>query len=614
MNRRSQLTTVFVALMVAISMVGMAGTVGANGGMDSDQTVHTMENGEDVYLVFGADLGEQSLEEYIEAHVSDEPGVATAEQESDSEVIQYQDVGQININEQSEAVAIAMDGAEATAIQEVNQQNQNTQMGDASAENYAGGSHETTIEEVGDVYVIMGNDNGQEFNGWGAVGDDGETTVSQTAEASVSQAQAVNQANIVQNNTAFAFAENGSEATAVQMTEQSNINLQEGYASATNVYGADLEGDKDLHDEHKKYNGDSTAPSADQDADASVEQVQEIEQVNSYEMGSAIAIAVGEDSSATAVQITDQTNLNEQLGTAEAMNVLMDSAGMHVATASADGATEVVTQDADEEYSDTELKGDEASDVGQTAEANVTQYQSVEQVNINIDSSAQAIATDGSTAEAVQLTFQQNVNAQIGSAEALNVFLEDDDIDYDDAKDQYEGAIKTSTTTAMVNGDGLADANSTTFDYDGDNDQLNDVEQYSSADVEQNQEVAQVNLQSNNALAVAEDAGDAFAFQMTMQENENVQFTSAESASVAEGAVGDDADEDAKDHDDEDQKADDDDEKKTDDDDKSTIEPSESDSDSDDEQKKEDDSVPGFGVVVALVAVLAAAMFARFEH
>ena len=611
MNRRSQLTTVFVALMVAISMVGMAGTVGANGSMDSDRTVHTMENGEDVYLVFGVDLGDQSVEEFIDDHVTDNPGEPAADQDTVSEVIQYQDVGQVNINEQGEAVAIAMDGAEATAIQEVNQQNANTQEGVASAENNAGVSQETTIEEVGDVFVVMGDENGQEYNGWGAVDEDGETTVSQDAEASVSQAQAVNQANIVQNNTALAFAENGSEATAVQMTEQSNINLQEGYASATNVYGADLEGDKDLHDEHKKYDGDSTAPSAEQDADASVEQAQEIEQVNSVEMGSAIAIAVGEDSSATAVQITDQTNLNEQLGTAEAMNVLMDSAGMHVATASADGATEVVTQDADEEYSDTELKGDEASDVGQTAEANVTQYQSVEQVNINLDSSAQAIATDGSTAEAVQLTFQQNVNAQIGSAEALNVFLEDDDIDYDDAKDQYEGAIKTSTTTAMVNGDGLADANSTTFDYDGDNEQLNDVEQHSSAEVEQSQEVAQMNLQSNNALAVAEDAGDAFAFQMTMQENENLQFTSAESASVAEGAVGDDADEDEKDHDDDEKKTDDED--KTDDDDKSTIEASDSDSD-DDEQKKEDDSVPGFGVVVALVAVLAAAMFARFEH
>ncbi|ELY45764.1 PGF-CTERM sorting domain-containing protein [Natronorubrum tibetense] len=612
MNRRSQLTTVFVALMVAISMVGMAGTVGANGSMDSDRTVHTMENGEDVYLVFGVDLGDQSVEEFIDDHVTDNPGEPAADQDTVSEVIQYQDVGQVNINEQGEAVAIAMDGAEATAIQEVNQQNANTQEGVASAENNAGVSQETTIEEVGDVFVVMGDENGQEYNGWGAVDEDGETTVSQDAEASVSQAQAVNQANIVQNNTALAFAENGSEATAVQMTEQSNINLQEGYASATNVYGADLEGDKDLHDEHKKYDGDSTAPSAEQDADASVEQIQEIEQVNSVEMGSAIAIAVGEDSSATAVQITDQTNLNEQLGTAEAMNVLMDSAGMHVATASADGATDVVTQDADEEYSDTELKGDEASDVGQTAEANVTQYQSVEQVNINLDSSAQAIATDGSTAEAVQLTFQQNVNAQIGSAEALNVFLEDDeDIDYDDAKDQYEGAIKTSTTTAMVNGDGLADANSTTFDYDGDNEQLNDVEQHSSADVEQSQQVAQTNLQSNNALAVAEDAGDAFAFQMTMQENENLQFTSAESASVAEGAVGDDADEDEKDHDDDEKKSDDD--EKTDDDDKSTIEASDSDAD-DDEQKKEDDSVPGFGVVVALVAVLAAAMFARFEH
>lgn len=593
-------------------MVGMAGTVGANGGTASDQTVHTMEDGEDVYLVFGADLGEQSLEEYIDAHVSDDPGVATAEQDSDSEVIQYQDVGQVNINEQGEAVAIAMGGGEATAIQEASQDNTNSQVGDASADNSAGVSHETTLEEVGDVYVIMGNDNGQEYNGWGAVGDDGETTVSQTAEASVSQAQAVGQANIIQNNTAFAFAENDSSATAVQLTEQSNINLQEGYASATNVYGADLDEDKDAHDAHKKSSGDGTAPSVDQDADSTVEQAQEVEQVNSIEQGSAIAIAVGEDSSATAVQISEQTNLNEQIGTAEAMNVLMDSAGMHVATASADGATEVVTQDADEEYGSTEKKQDDGDDVNQTAEASVTQYQSVEQVNINLDSSAQAIATDGSEAEAVQLTFQQNINAQIGSAEAMNVFLEGEDIDYEDTKDQYEGAVKTSTTTAMVNGDGVEDADRTTFDYDGDNDQLNDVHQHSSAEVEQSQEVAQMNLLSNNALAVAEDEGDAFAFQMTVQENENVQFTSSESTAVDEGTVDDEGDEDEKKTDDEDQKAENDDEKKTDDDDKSTIEASESDSDDDDDKQKEDDSVPGFGVVVALVAVLAAALFARF--
>jgi len=426
----------------------------------------------------------------------------------------------------------------------------------------------------------------------------------------------------------------------VQLTEQSNVNLQEGSATASNVFGADLEEDTDRHEKHKKSDGDSSGLSADQTADATVEQAQEIEQVNTYEQGSAIAIAVGEDSTATAVQISDQTNFNEQIGTAEAINVLMESAGMHVATASADGTTDVVSQDGLEKDGHDDKKGDDGADVTQTADASVAQFQSVEQANLNLNSSAEAIATDGSEAEAVQLTFQQNVNAQVASADALNVFLEDADeitdekIDdkkdnkkADDKKDdkkhedghQYDGAIMTETTSMSINGDGVADADRTTFDYDGTNEQLNDVDQFSTAAIEQSQELTQLNLQSNNALAVADDDGSASAFQMAMQENENVQISSAESTTVEEESINGD---DSEAHDDDkstaeatESDADDDDsaveptESDADDDD-STVEAT--DSDADDEQKDDEaeDSVPGFGVAVALVALLAAAMLA----
>ncbi|WP_265112383.1 PGF-CTERM sorting domain-containing protein [Halosolutus halophilus] len=584
-------------------MVAAAGPA-AIAGEDNDDGMQTieMENGEALYLSFGADLGDMSLEEYVEEH-ADESGT------SNSEVIQYQDVDQVNINEQGQAVSISIDGGEATAIQEVNQENNNSQIGQAAAENFAG--HETMFEDVGDVYLIMG-DGDKQFDGWGIVDDNGEATVTQTAEASVSQAQEVSQANVIQNTTALAYAEDESTATAVQVTEQSNLNLQEGSANATNVYGDNYDGDK-----HKKGD-DGDAATAAQAASATVEQAQEVQQINVHERNAAVAIAVGDNASATAVQISEQSNINEQIGTAEAINVLMESAGMHVATASTDGTTDVVSQDSADYPEPKDKKGDHADDgVTQAAEASVTQYQSVEQVNFNLNSSAQAIATGGSEAEAVQLTYQQNINAQVASAEALNVFLEDADGDHD-KKDKkgdgdyeeghdYEGVFTTETTTATINGDGVGDTNMTAFDYDGSNDQLNDVDQYSNAEIEQSQNVTQVNLvNSNTALAVAEDEGSASAFQISMQENENVQIANAEATSVHEEPVDD---EDEKDQDDEDEK-DHDEEQTNDDEESDTVEETKSESESDDDTKK-DDSMPGFGAAVALVAMLAAAMLAR---
>jgi hypothetical protein len=144
-----------------------------------------------------------TLEEYIEEHAGDNPSG-----EANAEVVQYQDVGQVNIVEQGEAVSVAVGGGEATAIQQVDQQNSNEQAGEAVAENY-----ETEFEDVGDVYMVMGDGPDKQFDGWGIIDDD--ATVTQTAEASVTQAQEVGQANVIQNATALAIAENESSANAV---------------------------------------------------------------------------------------------------------------------------------------------------------------------------------------------------------------------------------------------------------------------------------------------------------------------------------------------------------------------------------------------------------------
>ncbi|WIV67890.1 PGF-CTERM sorting domain-containing protein [Natrialbaceae archaeon AArc-T1-2] len=595
MKRSIRFTTVLVAAMVAIAMTGMAIPAGANDGTAPTSDVHAMENGEDLYLSFGADFDDESLEEYIEKYADDNPS-----DDANAEVVQYQDVSQVNVHEQGQAVAISIDGGDATAIQDVAQQNDNVQEADATAEN-----HETTFEDVGNVYVVVGNGSDKQFDGWGIV-DDGDSTVTQAAEAAVSQTQDVSQANVNQNTTAFALAENESTANALQQTQQSNLNLQEGSANATNVYASDLEdGETDRYDEHKK--GDDDRPNAQQSADADVEQIQEVDQVNSFD-GSAVAIAVGEDSVATAAQIAEQSNLNEQIGTAEAMNVLMDAAGMNVATANTDGGTDVVDQDSTEYPKPTDKNDDDPhdGDVSQTAEASVTQYQSAEQLNVELNSSATAIATNGSEAEAIQLTFQQNVNAQVGSAEALNVFFEDatDDCEYEDGYD-YDGAVLTETTSATIGGDGVEDADRTTFDYDGDNDQLNDVDQYSTAEIEQSQDVTQVNQNSNNALAVAEDDGNASAFQMTIQENENVQIASSEATAVEEGSIDDERD-DKKDEAEKDDKKDE--AEKDDKKDEATNDYDDEKADTEAADETKEEAMPGFGVAVALVAMLAAAM------
>ena len=495
-TRRSRYTTVLMACIVSISMLAAGAPAAMAGGNDDVQadSVHALEDGEDLYLVFGADLEGMSLEEYIDAHASEE---LNANQTSNTEIIQHQNVDQVNINEQGEAVSISIDGGEATAIQEANQLNANSQTGDASAESNAVSSQTTQFENVGDVYLVMGDSGGQQFNGWGVATEKGDKkTITQSAEASVTQAQDVAQGNYNEQSTAFAFATQNSSATALQQTDQYNENLQQGAANATNVYVGQGE-----------Y--------AEQSANSWLTQQQAVEQTNVNEQGAAVAIAVGENSTATAIQVTDQTNLNEQVGSTNAANLIASMGDMNVAST---GGSDVV---------DTETPHDDKKDKddSQAATTSVTQEQAVEQLNINLQNTAVAIAINDSEAEAVQMASQQNYNAQIGSAAALNV--------YASPGFNYDSASQTSSTTVTVGGDDVEEAPGMSYDYDTSAEQTSDVTQDATATLEQTQFVTQENVnEQHSAIAIAEDDGSAAATQVSMQENENVQMSAVAATNV----------------------------------------------------------------------------------
>ncbi|SEP65638.1 hypothetical protein [Natrinema salaciae] len=497
--------------MVALSMVAVgapAATAGGDGDLENG-TVHALEDGEELYLVFGADLSDMSLEEYVDQHAGD-----TAD--STAQVIQYQDVDQVNLNEQGSAVSISIDGGEATAIQESNQYNDNEQRGSATAANRLQ-SAETQFENVGNVNIIIGNGGDQQFDGWGVKDKKGDETVTQEALAAVTQSQDVAQVNYNNQSTAFALAVNDSDATAVQQSYQRNENLQEGVANASNVYLGDGEFG------HKKDKSGDHGPSVGQDADSLLTQQQDVEQANLNEQRGAVAIAVGANSTATAIQFTDQSNLNTQLGSADASNLLASSAGMNVATAG-DVSSDMLSTETETHKPD--KKGDDGTE--QTATAGVAQEQGVEQRNINLQNSAMAIAENGSEATAVQLAYQQNYNAQIGYADALNVYASPGYVSDDVAR--------TSSTTVTIDGNSGATPGMS-YDFDSNATQTNDGEQEASAAIEQYQFISQENLnQQHTSLAVAADNGSAGSSQITMQENENIQLTSVASTNVWVGA------------------------------------------------------------------------------
>ncbi len=498
---------------------GAGGAAAADDPDASNGTTHALENDEGLYLVFGA-ADDMTLEEYIEEHASGG--------EVDAEVTQYQDVDQVNINQQGNATSISIDGGEATAVQEASQYNDNEQFGDASAQNVQG--DETQFDDVGDVTIIMGNGDGQQFDGWGVAdkkGDKAEVDGDQEADAVVTQVQEVGQLNYNEQNTAFAIAENESEATALQQSHQENQNLQQGVANATNVYM----GNGEFADKTGDHAKSDDSPGADQVASAEVAQGQAIDQTNYNEQDGAVAIAVGEDSAATAIQLTDQTNLNEQLGEADATNVLTSMDGMNVAIAGADNTDVVDTDSVVEEFGedkddkDHHKKGDDEQ--LQSATSKVSQEQRAEQMNVNLQNTAFAYATNESEATAVQLAHQTNLNAQVGFADALNV--------YAGPTHMYENAMVTETTSVTVGGDDVDGLEGISYDYDAK--QTNDPEQHASAQLEQVQFINQENVNEQQAaIAVAENGNSSDSAQVSMQENENIQFGSVSATNVWAGA------------------------------------------------------------------------------
>ncbi|ELY81159.1 hypothetical protein [Natrinema pallidum] len=504
--------------MIALSMVAAgvpAATAGGEGELDAG-TVHALEEGEELYLVFGADLSDQSLEEYVDEHADDSSN-------ADTEIVQYQDVDQVNINEQGSAVSIAIDGGEATAIQESNQENDNVQSGEAISKSGSVETATTQFENVGDVNIIIGNGGDQQFDGWGVKDKKGDETITQEAVASVAQSQTVGQVNYNNQSTAFAFAMDDSDATALQQSYQRNENLQEGMANASNVYL----GDGKVGHKKDKSGDHGAGSSTGQDADALLEQSQDVVQENVNEQGGAVAIAIGENSTATAIQFTDQSNLNEQIGSADASNLMATATGMNVATAG-NVSGDILSTETDVGEPDKEDKKD-GIDGEQVATAGVAQEQAVEQRNINLQNTALAIAQNGSESTAIQLAYQQNYNAQVGYADAINVYASPGYVTDD--------VTRTSSTTVTVDGNAGEAIPGASYDYAGTANQTNDAEQTASAAIVQSQLITQENLnEQHTAVAVAEDGGSAGSSQISLQENENVQLTSVASTNVWAGA------------------------------------------------------------------------------
>ncbi len=434
----------------------------------SGDVVHA--DGDDVYLIFGVDTEDIDLESWLADHKDD---VHASSQESSSEVIQYQDVSQLNVNQQENAIAISIDGGEADAIQRTYQNNQNVQAGKAVSKNAKGGHKKRTFEDVANAFIVFAHESGSsEFSGW--VVSDEEYQSEQSAEADIDQEQEVDQVNYSSQSRAVAVAEGESYARSYQRSFQLNENVQDAEALAMNV------GDGD-----------------DQSADSSVDQSQDVDQLNYNEQGVAVALAVGEGSVAKAWQISCQFNRNKQIANAAALNFDPTPVDEYMATAQMTG-----------DYSDSDVKRSSDGSMQaneQGAESEIDQFQDVSQRNSSMQNAALAVALDDSESMATQASYQGNFNAQIASATSVNV---------DEGRMQVEGVMKGTD----AKGDG-----SWAVAYDNGHDQVNTQEALS--EIEQVQYIEQLNVnEQNSAIAFSIDNGDATAEQLNYQRNENVQY------------------------------------------------------------------------------------------
>ncbi|MFU8867043.1 hypothetical protein [Natronococcus sp.] len=436
--------------------------------------------GDDLYLVFGADSSEKDLDGWIDKHRDEINGDG---EESFSNVIQYQEVSQLNVLQQGNAVSIAIDGADATAVQETEQDNVNVQ--DASAESIDV-THETRDErfyDPGRVYIVFAEETGcRTFSGWVSREDTYENGGSATA--TIEQEQTVDQFNYNSQSTAMAVAEKGSCARSYQRSWQANENYQHAEAVAANIG----EGDRQ--------------------AEASVEQAQDVSQLNVSEQGIAIAIAVGKGSLAEAYQLSSQLNVNEQVADATAIDFGFRSTDDVLECAEMEGE---LPKDAVKRTDDGK---DQAN--GQGASATIEQVQRVGQENINLQNAAIALAKKDSDATARQVSYQGNFNAQAASAEALNV---------------SDGRCSACT---VLNGAAANDDGSWALSYENGDSEVG--LEAAAAEIEQYQFVEQVNVNEQfSAIAYATHSGEATAEQLNYQANQNVQLTEARAVGEGDG-------------------------------------------------------------------------------
>ncbi|ELY54611.1 hypothetical protein C491_18454 [Natronococcus amylolyticus DSM 10524] len=444
--------------------------------------------GDDLYLIFGADSSEKDLGGWVDKHRDEINGDS---QESLPNVIQYQEVSQLNVLQQGNAVSIAIDGADATAVQETEQDNVNVQ--DASAESIDS-SYETRDETFYDpsrVHIVFAEETGcRTFSGWVSREDTYENGASATA--TIEQEQTVDQFNYNSQSTSMAVAEKGSCARSYQRSWQANENYQHAEAVAANIGEGDRQG-----------------------AEASVEQAQDVSQLNVSEQGVAIAIAVGKCSTAEAYQLSSQLNVNEQTADATAISFGFRSPDDILKCAEMEGE---LPEDAVERTDDGKAQSN-----GQ-ASAEITQVQCVGQENINLQNAAIALAKKDSDATARQVSYQGNFNAQVATAEGLNV---------------SDGRCSAST---VLNGAATNDDGSWALAYEnGDSDV--DLEE-AAAGIDQYQFVEQVNVNEQfSAIAYATRCGEATAEQLNYQANQNVQVTEARAVGDGDGEEKDEKDE-----------------------------------------------------------------------
>ncbi|GAA5058848.1 hypothetical protein GCM10025751_42410 [Haladaptatus pallidirubidus] len=496
--------------MKGIAAAGLgAGTV-----LSASSAATTDADGQNVYLLFGVDT-EEDLESWLENQNGD---AKSSSQDSSSEVIQYQDVDQLNVNQQENAVAISIDGGQADAIQRAYQTNANTQDGDAQSINAKKEDKEHTFKGVKDAYIIFAGDtDSREFSGW--VVSDHTYKSEQTANAEIDQEQEVDQVNYNSQSTAVAIAEGGSYARSFQRSYQRNQNAQEAAALALNIADGHNHGHKKKHKhnhkkqhKHKHKKQHKHGHDHDQDANSSVEQWQDVDQLNVNEQGVAVAISVGEDSIAKAWQVSIQLNINEQVANAAAINFDPQSVEEAAASARMQG-----------DFSDSNVKrmdNDGQQSNAQGSSATVSQFQNVSQQNINLQNAAVAVALNRSDSYATQSSHQANFNAQIAEATAANI---------DVGKWMGNG---------VLNGQDAKGDGSWAVSYDNGGSQSN--QQTALADIEQAQYVEQLNVNEQySAVAYAEDDGTAIAEQLNYQVNRNEQVAEAEAGNGNSGGSND---------------------------------------------------------------------------